>query len=186
MFPTTTSVQGVGKVLGEDIARIACSNWSKGIKCNVCSAIKAKRRKWGTFLIVQFVIQDNHYLFWSPSSGDVAGRDLLMGSREFIFCFHLLLHETFVFPNCLSLEKPWGFYVLFSSLLILLRSRVPEWFCGHLVSSQDQPTKIHTFLKSNSCILKHKSLFRTLQLNSIGTLGCLPFNSLSGGIAMYC
>lgn len=48
------------------------------------------------------------YVYWSPTSKEVAGHHMIMGSREETFCFPLILHTALAFASlhCLYLD-PW-------------------------------------------------------------------------------
>jgi len=44
---------------------------------------KAKRKEEGrAFIIEVFVFQDNHYMYWGPSSKELHEHHLLTGSRK--------------------------------------------------------------------------------------------------------
>lgn len=100
--------QVVDMVFGGNISRTADPNCPQGysIPCDVCLAIEARRKRRGAFFIMTFVFQSNCYMDWSPASQGMAGYCLLIGSRQQVFWFSLLLHV-----QCLLLLYLTPFYL---------------------------------------------------------------------------
>jgi len=69
----------------------------------------------GAFIIMTFVFQSNLYGYWSSTSREVAGHQLLVGSGEYILCFPSVPHMAFALLNCLYFD-PWCFFHLIVSL----------------------------------------------------------------------
>lgn len=107
----------------------------------LCLAIKCNR-KWVGGMIHYWgvVFWSSHFAYWSPTSQEVSGHCLLIGSRAYIsFAFGLLLHvilACFFFFIWLPLSWPMSFFILFSLSVLLRRGNARVAGCAFSIQTK--------------------------------------------------